>query len=56
MTVCTDCGQPRPCLFVLLDGDGAHRRCAACVLTLAAAVERVGTEIVFMVRSAPVTV
>jgi len=47
---CTGCHQLRPCLFTLIDPEGVHRRCLACHYELAAAAERAGSEIVFMVR------
>jgi hypothetical protein len=50
---CTNCGQPRAHLHVLLDGDGAHARCGGCLIQLVADVERVGTTIAVSVVAAP---
>lgn len=55
-TACADCGQPRPTLHLLLDGDGVHPRCSDCLIQLLPLVERFGTRLVFTVEPAPVVI
>jgi hypothetical protein len=52
LVACSDCGQPRPTLHLLRDGDGVHPRCAGCLIQLLAAVERAGTRLVLTVEPA----